>query len=178
MNKCGNRIRFAVLLTLLLVATAGVNAESQWDITLNVPYYAGLKSSTGDIGDFSQYMFLIPDVKWNYYFGPEWLHFGVGLRLWSLVLESSIYPILSLESNLGNFVINANIGGGLILFFGLANDFLADAVFIPEVSVAYRLGKKKRFSIGTGALFIVAPNVVGLENSSAFVGTAFARWTF
>ena len=177
MNKCGNRIRFAVLLTLLLIAAAGVSAESQFDITLNVPYYTGLKSSTGDVGDFSQYMFLVPDVKWNYYFGPEWLHFGVGLRLWTIIIESGLYPILSLESNLGNFVINANVGGGTFLFFGLLNDVVAEAVFLPELSVAYRLGKKKAFRIGTGVMLIVAPMAVSM-NDFVFVGTAFARWTF
>ena len=173
----GKWIRLIVLITIFLAISAQVNADSQWDITLSVPYYAGLKSSSGDMGTFSQYLFLIPDVKWNYYFGPEWLHFGMALRLWTLLVESSIYPIISLESNLGNFVINANVGGGLLAFFGLANDFVADAIFIPELSVAYRLGKKKQFSLGTGVLFIIAPNVVELEGT-AFVGTAFARWTF
>ncbi len=137
----------------------------------------GLKSSTGDVGDFSQYMFLIPDVKWNYYFGPEWLHFGVGLHLWTLIIESGLYPILSLESNLGNFVLNANVGGGAFLFFGLLNDAAAEAVFLPELSVAYRLGKKKAFRIGTGVMLIMAPNALSM-NDFAFVGTAFARWTF
>ncbi len=175
---CIKKFRMVFLLILILTAAGNLSAESQWDITLNVPYYTGLKSSTGSVGDFSQYLFLVPDVKWNYFFGPEWLQFGVGVRLWTLVLESAIYPIVSLESNLGNFVINANIGGGLVAFFGLANDFIADAVFFPEVSVAYRLGKKKQFSIGTGALIIIAPNASGLENDAAFVGTAFVRWTF
>ena len=96
--------------------------------------------------------------------------------MWTLVIESAIYPIISLESNLGDFVINANVGGGVFLFFGLYNQFEAAGVFLPELSVAYRLGKKKRFSLGTGVMFVFAPEAVQMDEF-AFVGTAFARWT-
>ncbi len=177
MNKSKKWICLVVFFALFLAVAGQASAQSQWDITLNVPYYVGLKTSEGDVGEFSQYMFLLPDVKWNYFFGPEWLHVGAGLRLWTLVIESAIYPIISLESNLGNFVINANVGGGVFLFFGLLNQFEAAGVFLPEISVAYRLGKKKRFSLGAGAMFAFAPEVADMENF-AFIGTAFARWTF
>ena len=177
MNKSKKWISLIVLFTLFLAVAGQASAQSQWDISLSVPYYVGLKTSEGDVGEFSQYMFLLPDVKWNYFFGPEWLHVGAGLRLWTLVIESAIYPIISLESNLGNFVINANIGGGVFLFFGLYNDVVAESVFLPEISVAYRLGKKKRFSLGTGGMFVFAPGALEM-NEFAFIGTAFARWTF
>ena len=177
MNKSKKWIRFIILIALFLVITGQASAESQWDITLNVPYYVGIESSSGDLSEFSQYLFLIPDVKWHYYFGSEKIHFGMGLRLFTLILETAVYPIISLESNLGNFVINASFGGGLFLFFGLHNAFEADAVFLPELSVAYRLGKRKIFSLGTAGTFVLAPSASSMSDF-AFVGTAFARWTF
>lgn len=169
--------RLVLVLLLIVIAAGYAAADSQWDISINVPYYTGARSSSGDLGVFAGYAFLLPDVKWNYYFGPEWLHFGMGLRLWTLVVESAVYPIISLESNLGNFVLNANLGGGAFLLFGVYNDAIFSTTFLPEFTVAYRLGKKKIFSIGTGVLFLFAPSQASLDNF-IFTGTAFARWTF
>ena len=177
MKNNRNLLRFVVLSAILLIAAAGASAQSQWDIGLNIPYYAGIQTDSGDLGTFSEYLVLLPDVRWNYYFGSEAIHFGAGLRLWTLVLESALYPIISVESYLGDFVLNANFGGGAFLFFGLYNHVDFGAVFLPEVSVAYRLGKKKRFSLGTGVLFLIAPEVGDLDEF-AFIGTGFARWTF
>jgi len=97
--------------------------------------------------------------------------------MYSVVVESMIYPVISLESILGDFVIDARFGGGLIFLFGLETQFIADAIFLPELSVAYRLGKKKIFQLGTGATFVVAP-ITSDIGGFTFIGTAFARWSF
>ncbi len=168
-----------ILLALLITLVAGfAAADSQWDITFNVPYYAGFWSSSEDLGGFSSVFLPIPDIKWNYYFGPDWLHFGVGVRLITLLVESATFPIISLESNLGNFIIGTNIGGGAIAYFGIAGSgFLFEPIFLTELSVAYRLGKKKIFSLGTSAQFIFAP-VNYFARTAIFIGTGFVRWTF
>ncbi len=176
MDAKKKRLSLVAILILFLVIAGQANADSQWDITLSVPYYAGLRSSTGDVGEFAEFLFLVPDVQWHYYWGSEKIHFGPGIRLWTLVLQSAIYPVFSVESNLGNFVLNASVGGGLFGFFGLYNQFAAEWLFLPDFSVAYRLGKRKIFSLGTGAMIIIAPDAVQFE-SLGFVGTVFARWT-
>jgi hypothetical protein len=43
--------------------------------------------------------------------------------------------------------------------------------------VAYRLGKKKIFRLGTAATFIVAP-ITSDIGGFTFVGSVFTRWTF
>lgn len=177
MKMSNHRLHLALLIVLLLVISSQLHAGSQWDITLSVPYYAGVKSSDGNVGEFSNYLFLVPDVQWHYYWGSDKFHFGPGVRLFTLVIESAIYPIFSLESVLGGFVINAQFGGGVFLLFGLHNQAAAEVLFLPEISVAYRFGKKKRFSVGTAAMFVVASDEI-INNGFAFIGTGFVRWTF
>ena len=42
----------AILVLLILAAAAGTAAaDSQWDITLNVPYYFGLRAEGGQAGE-------------------------------------------------------------------------------------------------------------------------------
>ncbi len=167
-----------VFIVLLLGVVGGfASAQSQWDLTLMVPYYNGLRMADGTVGEFASYAFVIPEVKWNYYFGAEWLRFGLGLKMWTALVISGITPIISLESNLNNFIINLNVAGGLFGFFGFVNYFLMDPIFVPELSLAYRFGKNKIFSLGLGALFFIAPFTSNLDIFS-FSGTAFARWTF
>lgn len=166
--------KIIIIITFLSIYTFSVAADSQWDISLNVPYYAGIETEVGGIGEFSNYLFLLPEVKWNYYWGSEQFHVGVGMRLFTLLIESAVYPIISLESNVGNFVFNANVGGGIFLLFGVVNSIETSSLIIPDISVAYRFGKKKIFSVGTGATFLISPEFDGL----AFMGTGFVRATF
>ena len=106
-------IRLLILLSLLIIVGGQAHAESQFDIGMNVPYYAGLRTTDfGTVGQFNKYLFVIPDVKWHWYFGTESVRLGPGLRMWTLILQSTIYPQISFEAVLGDFVINAGIGGG------------------------------------------------------------------
>lgn len=166
--------KLIIFISFLTIFSFSIFAESQWDISLSFPYYAGIETDDGGVGEFSDYLFVMPDVKWNYYFGSEQLHFGVGMRLWTLLIESAMYPIVSVESNIGNWVFNANVGGGVFLLFGIVNSLETSSLVIPDISVAYKFGKKKIFSVGTGAMFLLSPEFDGL----AFVGTGFVRATF
>ena len=123
--------RLILVVCLILAATGFAAAQSQWDLSVSVPYYVG--DVSGDIGEFADFAFLLPNVKWHYYFGPEWLHVGVGFKLWTLIVESAVYPIVSVESVLAErVVLNAGIGGGAIFAFGLLTDFFFENVFFPE----------------------------------------------
>lgn len=170
--------KFGILAIFVFAGLCSVplSAGSQWDITLGIPYHMGVVFEGEATSAFSDYLIVLPEVKWGYYWGPEVFHVGVGFRLWTLLLESAVYPNISIESQLGNFVINANIGGWTFLVFGLYNDIGFSNFFLPDFSIAYRFGKKKIFSLGTGVMFFVAPDIV--DNGYAFIGTAFARWSF
>ena len=176
MGNKNHRCRLA-LIALLLILTAGwAFADSQWDIALNVPYYMGVSTDNGDFGSLTDGFYPVPSVEWHHYFGSETLHFGPGLKLWTLIVETAVYPVVTMESVLGDFVLNASIGGGAFLMLGVYSGVPFESLFLPEISVSYRMGKKKRFSLGAGTVFFIAPGVADLDEFG-FAGTALARFT-
>jgi hypothetical protein len=165
----------AMALLLLLVGGTAMADRTQVDIGLNVPYRVGISSEeAGDIGAFVDYAFLLPDVRIQWYWEAGPIKLGPGVRLWTLILESVAYPILSVEAEIGPIVLNANVGGGAFLFFGLYNDLGTGRVLFPEISAAFKLGES--FSIGTGAMILFVPELAD-EEIYPYIGTIFVRFT-
>ena len=164
-------------LILVLMGTAlPLGADSQVDIGLHVPYHIGLKTDDDSEGDTAlDYVFLVPDLKYNYFFNESGIKLGGGVRLFTIIIESVVYPIVTLESDVGPFTLSGHIGGGIFLLFGVINDIGIGHYYLPELSVAYRFSET--FSIGTGAGFFFAPEATDLSNY-AYVGDIFARLTF
>jgi hypothetical protein len=159
---------------LFLGAAADAVAQFQVDIGINIPYYLGIKTEDDDVGDTLDWVFLVPDVKFNWMHPVGAVKIGGGVRLWTFIIQSVAYPIVSVEADVGPFVLNANAGGGAFLFFGLYSSMQFGSVFIPEVSVAYRF--TPGFSAGTGAVLLFAPETADLS-SFGYMGTVFARFT-
>jgi len=150
-------------------------ADGQVDIGLNYPYRFGIKSDNGDFDDVAKYVFLLPDIKLTYFFNEQGIRFGAGARMWTLLLETMAYPVLTLETEINRFVLSGHVGGGAFLYFGIIQGFNTESIFLPEVTVAYKFGE--RFSVGTGAMFFFAPEVADFD-TFAYIGTIFARFTF
>ncbi len=171
----GKRMIFLVVLGVLLLGSVSqLAADFKVDIGVNIPYYVGVTTDDGDAGDALDWVFLVPDVKFNWLHNLGPVRLGGGLRLWTFIIQSMAYPILTAEVDVGPVTFNANAGGGLFLFFGLYNSIDTAGVFVPELSAAYRFTDS--FSVGTGGLFVFAPEVQDLS-SFAYVGTVFARFT-
>ena len=170
----GRMIAFLIVLIGFLGVFPAA-ADTQVDIGLNIPYIVGIETDDADANEVLDYAFLIPDVKVNYFFNEGGIRLGVGARLFTLILETMAYPILTVEAEFDKLVLSAHAGGGAFLFFGLLNDIAFENIYLPEVTVAYKLGE--RFSVGTGALLFMAPEVADFSNF-AYVGTVFARFTF
>lgn len=166
-----------ILLAVLIgfIAVVPTFADSQVDVGLHIPYMIGIESENGDFNDAIEYAFLVPDLKYNYFFLDSTLKVGVGARLFTVILESFVYPIVTVETEMNNFVLSAHVGGFGFLFFGLYNDFATQNIMLPEVSIAYKFNDW--FSIGTGAMFFFAPEAADFNNF-AYVGDVFARFTF
>ena len=160
-------------------ATPPLAADSQVDIGLHIPYYTGIEvedgEDQGDTGQALDYLFLIPDLKYNYFFNEKGIKAGLGFRMFTIIVESIAYPIITLETDLGPFTLSSHIGGGAFLFFGLVNHFEAGNIYLPEITAAYRISES--FSLGTGAMFLFAPQEAGLSNF-AYLGHVFVRFTF
>jgi|SRR6056297_2129054 len=163
------------LVVILLGAALPAAADSQVDIGLHIPYYIGIDTEDEDAGAALDYAFLVPDLKYNYFLNESGIRLGVGVRLFTVILESMVYPIVTVETDIGQFRLSGHVGGGAFLFFGLFNSIETGQIVLPEVSVAYRFSES--FSIGTGAGFFFAPEV-GDFNNFAYVGDVFARFTF
>lgn len=174
MNAKKRLVLFWLVMVFVLGAAMQLHADMQIDIGVNVPYYVGIKVDDDGAGDTLDYLFLVPDIKLNWFYDTGLLRLGGGARLWTFIIQSAVYPIVSVEADVGPVVLSANVGGGLFLFFGLYTDLHTAAVFLPELSVAYRFSD--RFSVGTGGLFLFAPEVADLS-SFAYMGTIFARFT-
>ncbi|MDZ7794284.1 MAG: hypothetical protein U5P10_11525 [Spirochaetia bacterium] len=173
----GKKTVIVGLVVILLGAALPAAADSQVDIGLHIPYYIGVEAADdeGDMGAALDYAFLVPDVKYNYFFNESGIKIGVGARLFTIILETMAYPIVTLETDVGPFTLSSHVGGGVFLFFGLYNDINTGQYYLPEVSVAYRFSES--FSVGTGAGFFFAPEAADFNNF-AYIGDVFARFTF
>ena len=174
MRRKKRLVLFCVAPVLLMISVVQLQADMQIDIGVNIPYYMGVKTDEDDVGDTLDWVFLVPDVKLNWFHDTGSVRIGGGARLWTFIIQSVVYPIVSVEADVGPFVLNANVGGGLFLFFGIYSDFQTGAVFLPELSIAYPFSDS--FSLGTGGFFLFAPEAADLS-SFAYIGTVFARFT-
>src|SRR6056297_361798 len=162
------------LIVILLGVVLPAAADSQVDIAIHIPYYVGVEAEDAEgMGAALEYIFPVPDFKYNYFFNESGIKLGVGARLFTVILESMAYPIVTLETDVGPFTLSGHVGGGVFLFFGLFNDIGTGHYYIPEVSVAYRFSES--FSIGTGAGFFFAPEAADISNF-AYIGDLFARF--
>ena len=130
--------KFLFLILFALLLFHPLFASSQLDITLNIPYYTGLTIDDNNIGEAIDYAFIIPEIKWCYNFGPKIIHFGIGLKAYTAIVQSVIYPIVNVESKLGPLILNIDIGGKTYFLFGLYNDFQTGDLFLGEASIAYK----------------------------------------
>jgi hypothetical protein len=173
------RVLIAVLALVIALAAAMPlfsQGEGQTDITLHIPYKFGIVAEGTDYSAFTQYAFLLPEVRMTYYFGGETVKFGPGVRLLTFIIESMAYPLVSLELDFDPIVLNANIGGYAFVFFGLLNDLQTGQIYLPEVSAAYKL--TDTFQVGTGAILFIAPEAASATENFGYIGTVFARFSF
>lgn len=166
----------AAVLALAAASPVFAQGKGQTDITLQVPYRFGIVDEGSDYSDVAKYAFLIPELRMAYYFGNDLIKVGPGIRLFTVIVESVVYPLVSVELDLDPVVINANVGGYAFFFFGLYNDIGTGGVYLPELSIAYKLTDTIR--LGTGAILFTAPEATDDFDSFGYIGTVFMRFTF
>lgn len=166
-------VKKAIILAAL-VAMLAVPAFAQWhvDIGAEIPFRVGIQSDNEDYGEFLNYMFLVPTGTIAYNFGLGPINLGVGGKLYTLIIESVLYPIAYAELDFDPVVVNLTAGGFGFLFFGLMNSFETGALLIPELSVQFKLGKS--FRLGVGAMTFIGTEI----NQTAFPYIAYATAKF
>ncbi len=155
-----------VVLVLALVAIIGANsvsAQVRLDLGVAVPRGFGSLSGgelfTADVVEFLDKTILpFPEAGVYYQLGGEMVKFGVGGRFYTFILETVFWPNIFAEISLGDhFVMQGQIGGGLFGYFGLTSGFSSGAVFFPDISAWFKIGKV--FRVGAGALGLFLPEL-------------------
>lgn len=149
-----------LILLLGAMAITPVAADSQVDIGVNVPGWIGLSIDGERVTEQIPFRIPVPDLMYNYFFDVGPVKLGGGARIWTLILATGAYPILSAEFETERLVLNAHLGG---LIFGYVTPFPDGSgietgrVFLPEISAAFRL--TDWFSLGVAGLSVRVPEV-------------------
>jgi hypothetical protein len=87
------------------------------------------------------------------------MRFAPGVRIFTFILESVMWPNLMWELALDPIYIQAQLGGLVFVLFGLLNDAQYGEVLLPDLSVWVGLGKERRFRLGGGVLGMALPDL-------------------
>jgi hypothetical protein len=169
----------------VLFAVAGVpaGAQIQAEAELHVPYGMDAQSLGKDgegTGELLESLGPVPDLRLQYYFGPEWISWGPGVRMFSTIIDTLIYPTVSAETRAGRFVFNLNVGGGAFIFLGGHNAVSFEPVVLPELTTTYMIWDVA--GVGAGLFFVLDPTdtleLGGITGGVAYVPTLFCRFVF
>lgn len=162
------RLGFFVLLFQLVFSNAAFT-DGRVDLGVDIPLgFSGLVeggSFDEDASDFfREHIIPFPEAGVYYTRGTGPFNFGIGGRAFTFILESVAWPNAFAEFKLGPAVIQGQIGGGAFLLFGLYNSLETGAVFFPDLSAWFRIGKTFRLGGGMLGVFIdeVADDTVPL----------------
>lgn len=148
---------FLVLLPLLCSSFA--LAEVRLDLGFDVPFgFAGITSNgvanTEISTFFQQHIIPFPEAGVYYVLKTGPARFGFGLRAFTFIIESVAWPNIFAEVEWGPAVLEAQVGGGAFVLFGLLNRVETGKVFFPDISLWFKLGKTFRLGGGVMGLFI------------------------
>ena len=152
--------RIWVVIAVLAVVAGSASAEWRADIRFDVPWRIGItfedaegESATESINVLQHGTILLPNVIVGYgtQLGP--VSAGVGARLFTLIIQSMVYPVGFAEIGVGSIAINFNVGGGLFGFFGLHNSLETASIVVPDLSAYFKIGRS--FRLGLGGLMML-----------------------
>ena len=149
-------IKCIVVVFLAALCLVSVSAQARLDLGIDIPLRisAVVEGSELTSGIDVPYTLPFPSAGLYYTFGAGPLNLGVGARMYSLILVSALWPNVIAELDLGPAILEAQLGGGAFLFFGLVSSTQTGAVFIPDLSAWFKLGNTLRVGGGAMGLFI------------------------
>jgi hypothetical protein len=183
-----NKKLFTIVLAALLVlgAAGSASAQLRLDMDVNVPAYVGFTAGGTATGAWNQFFIPFPDAQLSYQFALGPVRLGAGVRVFTLIIESFLYPEVYAELDLKPLVLSAKVGGLGILEFGLLTDVLSAAglsnlsgfqsIVFPDLSIAYSVNDWFRIAAG---LFVIAPfgaDLGGIFGNNLFAGYVAARF--
>lgn len=157
--------RIILVVAFVAILASPVFSQLRLDLGVDVPMniYAvggGEIQSSSEVGSFLKEHWLpFPEAGLYYQFEAGPVKLAPGVRVYTFILESVLWPNLMAEIQLGPVFLQAQLGGLIFLFFGLANDAQYGEVFFPDLSVWFGLGKERRFRLGGGLLGMYLPEL-------------------
>jgi len=157
--------RIVLLAAFIAVLAFPAFSQVRLDLGVVIPMniYAvgqGEIQSSSEVGDFLKgHWFPFPEAGLYYQFSVGPLKLAPGIRVYTFILESVLWPNLMAEIQLDPVFIQAQLGGLLFVFFGLVNDAQYGEVFFPDLSIWIGLGKERRFRLGGGVLGMYLPDL-------------------
>jgi len=156
-----------IVLLAVFIAVLALPAFGQFriDMGVDVPLTVGTISGSGvttdsDVGDFLRdHILPFPEASLYYQFSVGPLKLAPGVRVFTFILASVLWPNLMAELALDPVFIQAQLGGLIFAVFGLVNDIQFGEVLLPDVSVWIGLGKERRFRLGAGVLGMMLPEL-------------------
>jgi hypothetical protein len=152
-----------VIVAAVLLVGGAMSASAQFRLDIDVPWWLSvhlspsLESAIGaEAGgvDIMQYAFVLPNLQPYYQFVAGPVHFGIGARLYTVLIMNFLYPQAFVELNLGRFDINFNMGGLAGIVFGLGPTFEAftGPGVTMDLSVGFRIVDWLRIDVGAFAV--------------------------
>jgi hypothetical protein len=157
--------RIILIVAFVAILASPVFSQLRLDIGVAVPMTVGVMGSgelntSNEAGKFLREHWLpFPEAGLYYQFSVGPLNIAPGVRVFTFILESVIWPNLMLELAFDPVFIQAQVGGLLFAFFGLYNDVDYGELFFPDLSIWIGLGKERRFRLGVGAIGLYWPEL-------------------
>lgn len=156
-----------VFLLVAFIAVLAVPAFSQFriDLGFDVPLTVGVIGqgeiqTSNDVGEFlREHILPFPEASFYYQFEVGPLKLAPGVRVFTFILESVLWPNLMAELQFDRVFIQAQLGGLFFLSFGLANSADYGAVLFPDLSIWVGLGEERRFRLGGGVIGLMLPDL-------------------
>ncbi len=161
--------KFVAVLAILVLVAVPTFAQWRLDVGAIVPRGVGLSiggSTETTIGgvDMASWPFIPFPEAGLYYtgeFGP--ISMGVGVRAFTLIVETILWPNAFVEASFGPLVLEAQVGGGLFAMLGLATASETGRVFLPDISAWFKIGKKGNFRLGGGLIGLYMPEITDTD---------------
>jgi hypothetical protein len=176
---------FVPVAILILVGAVSVGAQLRVDLGVNMPAYFGYSSGGASTGAGSQQFVPFPNARLAYQFGGGLLDWGIGVRLFTFIIDSVLYPEAYVELNLDRFTFSLNLGGVAFLeirlpgagftALGINNISGLQSVILPDLNVAFKVNDWLRLG---GGVFTITPSFGngGILSSFLFIGYVNAQF--
>jgi hypothetical protein len=144
----------ACLLAVMLISLS-IPAFAQWRIDLGLDVPLGATTTIG--GEKTSAFIPIPDFGFTYQWNTGNLNLGLGVRAFTLIIESGLWPNAFAEYTMGPVAIEAQLGGAFLAMFGAYNNVALGIVLIPDLSAWFMFGKTGGLRLGGGIIALYAP---------------------